>query len=91
MKSTNRHVPVEGHGQSSSLGDKFEVEDAAEVGPERNQEADNYDQREGESDDYETMEGHDYKSEDENAYQDDEDFDDDDDDDFARKVGIVFS
>ncbi|RCV14959.1 hypothetical protein SETIT_3G020200v2 [Setaria italica] len=83
------HVPVEGHGQSSSHGDKFEVEDAAEVDPERNQEADNYDQREGESDDYETMEGHDYKSEDENAYQDDEEFDDDDD--FARKVGVVFS
>ncbi|CAO2036981.1 unnamed protein product [Urochloa humidicola] len=83
------HVPAEGHGQSSSHGDKYEVEDAAEVDPEGNQEGDNYDQREGESDDYETMEGHDYKSEDENAYQDDEDLDDDDD--FARKVGVVFS
>jgi len=82
-------IPVEGHGQSSSHGDKFEGEDAAEVDPEGNQEADNYDQREGESDDYETIEGHDYKSEDENAYQDDEDLDDDDD--FAQKVGVVFS
>ncbi|OEL32725.1 Zinc finger CCCH domain-containing protein 32 [Dichanthelium oligosanthes] len=83
------HIPVEGHGQSLSHGDKFEVEDAAEVDAEGNQEADNYDQRDGESDDYEAIEGHDYKSEDENAYQDDEDFDDDDD--FAQKVGVVFS
>ncbi|KAG0528052.1 hypothetical protein BDA96_06G285500 [Sorghum bicolor] len=83
------HIPVDAHRQSSSHGDKFEVEYAAEVDAEGNQEADNYGQREGESDDYETIEGHDYKSEDENAYEDDEDFDDDDD--FARKVGVVFS
>ncbi|KAL6651825.1 hypothetical protein ACP70R_010750 [Stipagrostis hirtigluma subsp. patula] len=84
-------IPMEGHWQSSSHGEKFEVEGVTEVDPAGNQEADNYDQREGESDDYETIEGHDYKSEDETAYQDDEDFhdDDDDDDDFARKVGVV--
>ncbi|XP_062227094.1 zinc finger CCCH domain-containing protein 32-like [Phragmites australis] len=83
-------IPVEGQGQFSSHGDKFEVEDVTEVDPSENQEADNYDQREGESDDYETIQGHDYKSEDENMYQDDEDLDDDDDD-FAQKVGVVFS
>lgn len=84
-------VPVEGQGQSSSHGDKFD-EDITEVDPCTNQEVDNYEQREGEFDDYETIEGHEYKSEDENAYQDEEDFDDDDDeDDFARKVGVVFS
>ncbi|KAF8769230.1 hypothetical protein HU200_006736 [Digitaria exilis] len=84
------HIPMEVHGQSLSHGDKFEVEDAAEVDPEGNQEADNYEQKGGESDDYEAIDGQDYKSEDENAYQDDEDFDDDDDD-FAQKVGVVFS
>ncbi|WVZ87639.1 hypothetical protein U9M48_034246 [Paspalum notatum var. saurae] len=83
------HIPVEGHRQSPSHGDKLEVEYATEVDAEGNQDVDNYGQRDGESDDYETIEGHDYKSEDENAYQDDEDFDDDDD--FARKVGVVFS
>lgn len=86
------HIPVEGHGQSPSHGDKLEVEYATEVDAEGNQEADNYDQREGESDEYEAIEGHGYKSGDENAYQevqDDEDFDDDDD--FAQKVGVVFS
>ncbi|TVU16518.1 hypothetical protein EJB05_40087 [Eragrostis curvula] len=90
-KEDEDQVPVEGQGQSSSHGDKFDVEDITEVDPSTNQDADNYEQREGESDDYETMEGHEYKSEDENAYQDDEEFDDEDDDDFARKVGVVFS
>jgi hypothetical protein len=85
-------VPVEGQGQSSSHGDKFDVEDATEVDPSTNQEVDNYEQREGEFDDYETNEGDEYKYENENIYQDDEDFDDDnDDDDFARKVGVEFS
>ncbi|KAM3298739.1 hypothetical protein ACQJBY_040291 [Aegilops geniculata] len=71
---------------SSSHGDKAEAEDMIEV---ENQEADNYEQRQGDSE-YEATEGYEYKSEDENAYQDeDEEFEDDDD--FARKVGVVFS
>lgn len=81
------HILVDAHRQSSDHGDKFEAGYAAEVDAEGKQEADDYDQREGESDDYETFEGHDYKSEDENVYQDDEDFDDNDD--FARKVGVL--
>ena len=85
-------IPVDGHGQSSSHGDKPEAEDVIEVEPVGNQEADNYEQREGESD-YEATEGQEYKFVDENVYQeDDEEFEDDDDeDDFARKVGVVFS
>ncbi|XP_006653006.1 zinc finger CCCH domain-containing protein 32 [Oryza brachyantha] len=83
------HIPFEGHGQSSSHGDRLEGEDIIEVDPVENQDAEKYDQREGESY-YEAIEGQDYKSEDENAYEDDEEFDDDDDD-FARKVGVVFS
>uniref|UniRef100_A0ACD5YZY3 Uncharacterized protein n=1 Tax=Avena sativa TaxID=4498 RepID=A0ACD5YZY3_AVESA len=83
--------PVDGHGQSSSHGDKPEVEDIIEVDPAGNQEAGNYEQREGESD-YEATEGPEYKFEDESVYQDDdEEYEDDDDDDFARKVGVVFS
>jgi hypothetical protein len=82
-------VPVEGQGQSSSHGDKFDVEDVTEVDPSTNQEVNNYEQREGDFEDYETIEGHEYKYEDENAYQD-EDFDDDNDD-FARKLGVEFS
>ncbi|XP_062184159.1 zinc finger CCCH domain-containing protein 32-like [Phragmites australis] len=88
-KDEEDQIAVEDQGQSSSHGDKFEMEDVTGVDALENQEADNYDQREGESDDYETIEGHDYKSEDENVYQDNEDFDDDDD--FARKVGVAFS
>ncbi|KAG8066650.1 hypothetical protein GUJ93_ZPchr0004g39084 [Zizania palustris] len=84
------HIPVEGHGQSSSQGDKPEVLDITEVDPVGNQDADNYEQREEGDSYYEPVEGHDYKSEDENAYEDDED-EFDDDDDFARKVGVVFS
>ena len=80
---------MEGHGQSSSHGDKLEAEDIIEVDPVENQDADNYDQREGESY-YEPIEGQDYKSDDENAYEDDDE-EYDDDDDFARKVGVVFS
>ncbi|KAL6844386.1 hypothetical protein ACP4OV_026059 [Aristida adscensionis] len=83
-------IPVEGNGQFSSHGDKFEVEDVAEVDPAGNQETDNYDQREGDSEDYETIEGHDYKYDDETAYQDDEDFHDDDDD-FAQEVEVVLT
>uniref|UniRef100_A0A0D9WAZ7 C3H1-type domain-containing protein n=1 Tax=Leersia perrieri TaxID=77586 RepID=A0A0D9WAZ7_9ORYZ len=83
-------IPAEGHGQSSSHGDRLEAEDIIEVDPVGNQDADNYDQREDASY-YEAIEGEDYKSEDENAYEEDEEFDDDDDDDFARKVGAVFS
>lgn len=82
-------IPAEGHGQSSSHGDKPETEDIIEVDPVVNQEADNYEQGEGESD-YDAAEGQEYKSEDENAYQNDED-EFEDDDDFARKVGVVFS
>lgn len=85
------HIPVDGHGQSSSHSDKPEAEDIIEVDLAGTQEADNYEQREGESD-YEATEGNEYKFEDENAYpEDDEEFEDDDDDDFARKVGVVFS
>ncbi|KAF0891051.1 hypothetical protein E2562_005144 [Oryza meyeriana var. granulata] len=80
------HIPAEGHEQSSH-GDRLEAEDIIEVDPVGNQDAENYDQREGES----YYEGQDYKSEEENAYEDDEEEFDDDDDDFARKVGVVFS
>nr|AEV41035.1 zinc finger C-x8-C-x5-C-x3-H type family protein [Oryza minuta] len=83
------HIPVEGHGQSSSHGEKLEAEDIIEVDPVENQDADNYDRREGESY-YEPIEGQDYKSDEENAYEDDDE-EYDDDDDFARKVGVVFS